>query len=63
MNAARYKAGKGPVGFINPTLWSASSAAYYNDITSGNNKCCRSGAGCCQIGFEATKGWDPASGK
>jgi len=53
-----------PLGFINPTLYKAGSSSF-NDITSGNNKCCAGTAGsqvCCTEGFTATKGWDPLTG-
>lgn len=54
----RLAAGKGPVGFINPTLYANPDA--FNDITSGTNQCTVNL--CCQAGFFATTGWDPATG-
>ena len=39
MKAAHASEGKGPVSFLNPTLYNASSAAYFNDIPSGINNC------------------------
>ncbi|KAH8646085.1 Pro-kumamolisin, activation domain-containing protein [Xylariales sp. PMI_506] len=54
LNEARYAAGKGPVGFLNPTLYQNPDA--FNDITIGNNPGCGSG------GFNATPGWDPVTG-
>ena len=50
------------VGYINQVLYS--SKAVYNDITSGNNKCCASGTTpqCCLSGFTAVPGWDPTTG-
>jgi len=72
-NSRRIAAGKGPVGFLNPALYSpkASAAGIYNDITNGNNKCGEvstafglqfSSVECCEQGFEASTGWDGASG-
>ena len=61
-NTQRLKDGKGTVGFINPSIYAADSALF-NDIVSGNNACCSSGKGCCQSGFKAGPGWDPASGR
>jgi len=61
-NSVRQNAGKPPLGFVNPTIYAAAakSANYFQDITSGNNKCTES---CCSnAGFVATKGWDPVTG-
>ena len=60
INAARMAIGKGPVGWVNPTLY-AYSASFTNDITSGDNHCTANNI-CCPQGFYATPGWDPASG-
>ncbi|POS69843.1 Pro-kumamolisin [Diaporthe helianthi] len=54
LNEARIEAGKGPIGFLNPTLYSNPDA--FNDITIGNNP------GCGTAGFNATPGWDPVTG-
>lgn len=54
LNEARISAGKGPIGFINPTLYAHPEAL--NDITSGSNP------GCGTNGFNATPGWDPVTG-
>jgi tripeptidyl-peptidase I len=54
LNEARYAAGKGPIGFLNPTLYAFPDAFY--DITIGNNPGCGTG------GFNATPGWDPLTG-
>lgn len=59
INGVRLAAGKGPVGFINPTLYANPNA--FNDITVGDIKCTTNI--CCQSGFVATAGWDPATGK
>ena len=55
VNALRAKKGKGPIGFVNPTLYNigifnqtfwnqlnltGSATQIYTDITVGNNKCC-----------------------
>ncbi|KAF8964244.1 Pro-kumamolisin, activation domain-containing protein [Flammula alnicola] len=40
INDARLAAGKGPVGFINPSIYSAGFASGFNDITSGGNQGC-----------------------
>ena len=69
-NTARAKLGKGPVGFINPTLYAKGTASgLFNDVTSGENNCIAfsdiehaSHAHCCQSGFHATAGWDPTTG-
>jgi len=61
VNAARLKAGKKPVGWINPALYQY-SGSFVNDITSGNNKCNVNGAVCCSQGYSAATGWDPATG-
>lgn len=74
LNAARSREGLSSVGFINPTLYAAGdnqysgSTSYFNDITSGNNKCCSNGyypsvqSTCCSSGFSAVSGWDPVTG-
>ena len=58
LNARRLKKALGPVGFINPTLYSVGAAALFNDITAGENNCCIgfSNPVCCDTGFTATKG-------
>lgn len=54
LNEARLKAGKSPVGFLNPTFYKNPDA--FNDITHGNNSGCGTG------GFNAVPGWDPVTG-
>ncbi|KAH9949701.1 peptidase S8/S53 domain-containing protein [Amylocystis lapponica] len=56
VNDARAAAGKNPVGFINPTIYSASFADAFHDITGGTNP------GCGTAGFSAQPGWDPVTG-
>jgi len=66
VNDARFAAGKQPIGFLNPTLYSlGGSSSVWNDITVGENNCCAGEPGqqvCCQYGFNATVGWDPLTG-
>eukprot|EP00163_Fabomonas_tropica_P015711 TRINITY_DN28541_c0_g1_i1.p1 TRINITY_DN28541_c0_g1~~TRINITY_DN28541_c0_g1_i1.p1 ORF type:complete len:563 (+),score=202.08 TRINITY_DN28541_c0_g1_i1:121-1809(+) len=57
INDQRLSAGKPPLGFLNPFIYQTakSNPAAFDDITQGNN-----GNG--KEGFEAAKGWDPATG-
>ena len=48
-------AGKSPLGFLNPFLYSNGVSAL-NDITTGSNP------GCGTNGFPAKEGWDPVTG-
>lgn len=61
VNAARLREGKGPIGFLNIILYE-SHHHYANDITVGNNSCSSNGICCKDLGFNATKGWDPVTG-
>ncbi|OSD06822.1 subtilisin-like protein [Trametes coccinea BRFM310] len=56
VNDARIAAGKSPVGWINPALYSSTFANVFNDITIG------SAPGCGTNGFSAVPGWDPVTG-
>ncbi|KAK4048278.1 hypothetical protein OIO90_005897 [Microbotryomycetes sp. JL221] len=56
INDARLASGKGPIGFINPALYSKSFKNAYNDIKLGGNQ------GCGTPGFQAVDGWDPVTG-
>ncbi|TFK74739.1 subtilisin-like protein [Pluteus cervinus] len=56
INDARIARGKGPVGFLNPLLYSSAGRAALNDITMGGNQ------GCGTPGFQAIPGWDPVTG-
>lgn len=56
VNDARLFAGKKPIGFINPTIYSCDFADAFHDITNGTNQ------GCGTVGFKATEGWDPVTG-
>ena len=55
VNDALIAAGKPPLGFLNPALYSGLSKAF-TDITSG------SAAGCNSSGFPAQVGWDAVTG-
>lgn len=54
LNLQRLDEGKPVLGFINPALYA--HPEMFNDITVGSNP------GCHGVGFDATPGWDPASG-
>lgn len=54
INEQRLNAGKKPVGFINPVLYT--NPSILNDITNGTNP------GCGTEGFQAVPGWDPVTG-
>lgn len=54
INEERMAVGKGPVGFLNPTLYA--NPQVLNDITTGGNR------GCGTPGFNSTIGWDPVTG-
>jgi tripeptidyl-peptidase-1 len=54
INEERTLIGKGPVGFMNPTLYE--NTWTLNDIVNGSNP------GCGSAGFEAVPGWDPITG-
>ncbi|KAH0586015.1 hypothetical protein H2248_007292 [Termitomyces sp. 'cryptogamus'] len=56
VNDARIAMGKGPVGFINPAIYSEQFQDAFNDITMGGNQ------GCGTPGFDSTVGWDPVTG-
>ncbi|TFK74740.1 subtilisin-like protein [Pluteus cervinus] len=56
VNDARIHAGKKPVGFINPVIYSSDFQHAFNDITMGGNQ------GCGTPGFTAVSGWDPVTG-
>ncbi|CAA7260134.1 unnamed protein product [Cyclocybe aegerita] len=55
LNDARFEAKRGPLGFLNPLLYSK-GASTFNDVTGGGNP------GCGTLGFNATEGWDPVTG-
>ncbi|RDX54178.1 subtilisin-like protein [Lentinus brumalis] len=56
LNDQLLTAGKPKLGFLNPLLYSSTSAAAFTDITSGSNP------GCGTDGFSSDVGWDPVTG-
>ncbi|KAJ7171419.1 family S53 protease [Mycena filopes] len=56
LNDQLIAAGKPPLGFLNPFLYSPAGRAAFKDITTSNNP------GCGTDGFPATMGWDPVTG-
>lgn len=54
LNEERLEQGKGPIGFLNPTIYK--HPEMFNDITIGSNP------GCGTDGFPASPGWDPVTG-
>ena len=56
VNAKRFAAGKGSVGWALPALYTHASK-FINDITVGDNI-----SGDCSVGYDAVPGWDPAAG-
>lgn len=62
VNSLRIQKNYPPIGFMNPALY-ANNGDIFNDITSGNNACTQYPGICClSAGFDATPGWDPATG-
>ncbi|OSD03928.1 family S53 protease [Trametes coccinea BRFM310] len=55
LNDQLIAAGKSPLGFLNPFLYTTGASAL-NDITTGSNP------GCNTNGFPARTGWDPVTG-
>lgn len=65
INIERSKAGKPPIGFVNPTLYS--HPEMFRDVTVGNQDkggpfSDRAPSACGNDGFSAVKGWDPVTG-
>ena len=64
INAHLQSEGKATLGFVNPLLYSLaanpSTADAFQDVTTGDNRCNR--FSCCQYGYDAAVGWDPATG-
>ncbi|KAJ7830752.1 family S53 protease [Mycena olivaceomarginata] len=56
LNDELIAAGKSPLGFLNPFLYSPAGRAALNEVTVGKNP------GCGTPGFNATAGWDPVTG-
>ena len=62
VNAGRMKAGKGPLGYINPAIYKYHEK-FSRDVVDGDNKCAAGDCTlCCSQGFIATEGWDPVTG-
>ena len=59
LNEARAKAGKSPLGFLNPFIYQNTDA--FMDVTKGWNRVGRGGSHLA-AGFNCTKGWDPVTG-
>ena len=57
LNDIRLNKGQKTLGFLNPLLYQTLMGQGFFDITEGSN-----GNGFLCKGFEAVKGWDPASG-
>ena len=59
----RLKLGKKPLGLLNKLLYqlATTNPAIFYDIVKGSTNC-NSSPNCCQYGFSAAPGWDPASG-
>lgn len=63
LNDLRLNAGKAPLGFLNPAIYSVlAPSGGFNDITIGSNSGSSEGTACNGIGFPAVTGWDPATG-
>jgi len=57
INDERLKSGKGPVGFLNPVLYSEKAKRAFKDVKEGWNGGCG-----VERAFPATKGWDAVTG-
>lgn len=62
LNGERIAAGKSPLGHLNPFLYqlAAKDPSAFNDITEGDNRATEGSM--CDIGYGASKGWDPVTG-
>ena len=60
LNEARLKAGKPPMGFLNPFLYVHPHA--FTDVTLGTNAIGGGHQGALPYGFAAAPGWDAATG-
>jgi len=58
LNDVRLAAGKSPLGFLNPLLYSLAGTNAFQDITTGAN----SGCGFTSKGWPAREGWDAVTG-
>jgi len=57
LNGLRLKAGKPPLGFLNPFIYTAGASGAFNDVTKGKNA-----PPPFKYGFSAVEGWDAATG-
>ena len=68
LNSARLSAGKPPLGFLNPWLYSIAKDGLTDIFTGGSVGCAAStvngvdSPGIADAGWNATQGWDPATG-
>ena len=66
LNAARIDAGKAPLGFLNPLMYSAAAnvTGSFYDVTIGSNRCGAIGftPQCCSHAYHAAPGWDAVTG-
>jgi subtilase family serine protease len=66
VNNERLNAGKAPLGFVNPLVYSLAQShpEIFTDVTVGTNNCAASSSPqvCCTYGFTAAQGWDPLTG-
>jgi len=65
LNAARLKAGKPVLGFVNPLLYALAAAdpKAFNDVMQGDNTCTEDACPCpANTGYYAAPGWDATTG-
>ena len=64
LNDVRLAAGKRSLGWLNPLLYAHADDGSFTDVVSGANPGCavNSALGYLGTGFQASKGWDPATG-
>ena len=64
LNDVRLAAGKRSLGWLNPLLYAHADDGSFTDVVSGVNPGCavNSALGYLGTGFQASKGWDPATG-
>jgi tripeptidyl-peptidase-1 len=61
-NDKRVRAGKPTLGYLNPLLYSEKLRPAYYDVTVGQTGSCTYTEGRVEFGWEATEGWDAATG-
>ena len=64
INDVRLRNNLPSLGFVNPLLYRLAEQFphVFHDVTNGVNNCSAIPEKCCPYGFEATEGWDPATG-